>query len=159
MCRWLAYIGEPVQMDDLLLKPEHSMIDQSRHAKQSTYEINADGFGVGWYGEDGTPGVYHDIRPVWNDVNFRDIAAHIRSNLFLCHIRASSGAEVVRSNWKSNFDAGGLRRLRRGGPLPRGAAQAARLPRAGARPARRQRAPAQRLARDTAALQGRAPRA
>ena len=98
MCRWLAYIGEPVQMDDLLLKPEHSMIDQSRHAKQSTYQINADGFGVGWYGADGTPGVYHDIRPVWNDANFRDIAAHIRSKLFLCHIRASSGAEVVRSN-------------------------------------------------------------
>ena len=98
MCRWLAYIGEPVRMDDLLLKPEHSMIDQSRHAKQSTYEINADGFGVGWYGSGGEAGLYHDIRPVWNDTNFRDIAAHVRSSLFLCHIRASSGAEVVQSN-------------------------------------------------------------
>jgi len=98
VCRWLAYIGEPVRMDDLLLKPEHSMIDQSRHARQSTYEINADGFGVGWYGDDGRPGVYHDVRPVWNDANFRDIAGHIRSNLFLCHVRASSGTEVVRSN-------------------------------------------------------------
>ena len=98
MCRWLAYIGEPVRMDDLLLKPEHSMIDQSRHAKQSTYEINADGFGVGWYGSDGRPGLYHDVRPVWNDTNFRDIAGHVRSDLFLCHVRASSGAEVVRSN-------------------------------------------------------------
>lgn len=98
MCRWLAYIGEPVYMDELLLKPEHSMIDQSRHAKQSSYEINADGFGVGWYGTQGKAGVYHDVRPVWNDTNFSDIAAHVRSSLFLCHIRASSGAEVVRSN-------------------------------------------------------------
>lgn len=98
MCRWLAYIGESIYMDELLLKPEHSMIDQSRHAEQSTYEVNADGFGVGWYGDKGTPGIYHDIRPIWNDANFRDISGHIRSNLFLCHIRASSGAEVVRSN-------------------------------------------------------------
>lgn len=98
MCRWLAYIGAPIKMDELLLKPEHSMIDQSRHARQSTFEINADGFGAGWYGESDLPGVYHDIRPIWNDENFREIARHVQSHLFLCHIRASSGAAVVRSN-------------------------------------------------------------
>ncbi|MBM43738.1 MAG: class II glutamine amidotransferase [Phycisphaerae bacterium] len=98
MCRWLAYIGSPIQMDDLLLKPEHSMIDQSRHARQSTYEINADGFGAGWYGDSSEPGMYHDIRPIWNDQNFHEIARHVRSHLFMCHIRASSGSAVVRSN-------------------------------------------------------------
>ena len=64
MCRWLAYTGAPIQMDDLLLKPEHSMIDQSRNAMESTYKINADGFGVGWYTDSDEPGLYHDVRPV-----------------------------------------------------------------------------------------------
>lgn len=98
MCRWLAYIGEPIYMDELLLKPEHSMIDQSRHAELSTYHVNADGFGVGWFGVHEEPGVYHDVRPIWNDLNFRDLASHVQSHLFLCHIRASSGAGVNRSN-------------------------------------------------------------
>ena len=98
MCRWLAYTGSPIQMDDLLLKPEHSMIDQSRNAIESTYTINADGFGVGWYADGEEPGLYHDVRPIWNDQNFRELAHHISSKLFLCHIRASSGAPVVRVN-------------------------------------------------------------
>jgi len=29
MCRWLAYSGNPAFLDELILKPEHSLIDQS----------------------------------------------------------------------------------------------------------------------------------
>ena len=32
MCRWLAYSGPPVRLSDLLTRPDHSLIDQSRHA-------------------------------------------------------------------------------------------------------------------------------
>jgi predicted glutamine amidotransferase len=98
MCRWLAYTGAPITMDGLLLKSEHSMIDQSKHALQAMYEINADGFGVGWYGSTEDPGLYHDVRPIWNDGNFRDLAHHVQSHLFFCHIRASSEAPVVQVN-------------------------------------------------------------
>ena len=31
MCRWLVYSGSPVLLDELLHKPEHSLIDQSPH--------------------------------------------------------------------------------------------------------------------------------
>ena len=122
MCRWLAYTGSPTQMDELLLKPEHSMIDQSRNAKESTYTINADGFGVGWYTDEGEPGLYHDVRPIWNDQNFAELTHHVSSRLFLCHIRASSGAPVVRvnchpfryENWmfQHNGDIGQFGRIR-----------------------------------------------
>ena len=27
MCRWLAYTGSPIFLDELILKPEHSLID------------------------------------------------------------------------------------------------------------------------------------
>jgi hypothetical protein len=28
MCRWIAYSGAPLLMEELILKPEHSLIDQ-----------------------------------------------------------------------------------------------------------------------------------
>ena len=43
MCRWLAYAGSPIHLDEILLRPEHSLLDQSRHAMESTFEVNADG--------------------------------------------------------------------------------------------------------------------
>ena len=32
MCRWLAYSGSPLLLDELLYKPKHSLIDQSLHS-------------------------------------------------------------------------------------------------------------------------------
>ena len=98
MCRWLAYAGSPIHLDEILLRPEHSLLTQSRHALESTFEVNADGFGVGWYTDRPTPGVYHDTRPAWNDRNLASLASHIRSPLFFGHIRAAVGSMVVRSN-------------------------------------------------------------
>ena len=42
MCRWLAYSGPPIYLDELLLRPEHSLLTQSLHARESTFEVNAD---------------------------------------------------------------------------------------------------------------------
>ena len=83
MCRWLAYSGPPLILSDLLMRPDHSLIAQSRRARQSVETTNADGFGVGWYGERDTPGVYRDTHPAWNNANFQHLAEHIRSGMFL----------------------------------------------------------------------------
>ena len=50
MCRWLAYSGSPVLLDDLLFRPDHSLIDQSLHSRLGATTTNGDGFGIGWYG-------------------------------------------------------------------------------------------------------------
>ena len=55
MCRWLAYSGTPIKLEELLLKREHSLIDQSLHSRMGATTTNGDGFGVGWYGEGETP--------------------------------------------------------------------------------------------------------
>ncbi len=98
MCRWLAYSGPPVPMSRLLMRPDHSLIDQSRHARQNIETTNGDGFGVGWYGEDELPGVYRDTHPAWNDANLRHLCGHIRSGLFLSHVRAATGTPVQNTN-------------------------------------------------------------
>ena len=96
MCRWLAYSGSPIRIDDLLYKPEHSLIDQSLHSKLGAETTNGDGFGIGWYDQEGTPGVYRCIEPAWNDRNLRDLSGHIRSPIVFAHIGRQSGPSCSR---------------------------------------------------------------
>ena len=99
MCRWLAYSGSPVPIEEVLYRPEHSLIDQSLHSRLGVETTNGDGFGVGWYSpEDENPAVFHSIEPAWNDRNLREVASHVRSPLFLAHIRASTGTAVQQTN-------------------------------------------------------------
>src|SRR5512133_241081 len=98
MCRWLAYSGTPIKLDELLLKRDHSLIDQSLHARQGATTTNGDGFGVGWYGDDETPRLYRSTHPAWNDRNLRELAAGISSPLFFAHIRASTGSAIQETN-------------------------------------------------------------
>ena len=98
MCRWLAYSGSPVLLEELLYKPKHSLIDQSLHSTMGAETTNGDGFGIGWYGLGETPATYHSIEPAWNERNLRDLAAHVESGLVFAHIRASSGSPVQQTN-------------------------------------------------------------
>ena len=98
MCRWLAYTGSPVLIHQALFTPAHSLIDQSLHSRLGAETTNGDGFGIGWYDDEGTPGVFRSIEPAWNDENLRELTAHIRSPLFLAHIRAAIGSAVQQTN-------------------------------------------------------------
>jgi predicted glutamine amidotransferase len=98
MCRWLAYSGSPVLLEELLYKPKHSLIDQSLHSTMGAETTNGDGFGIGWYGVGETPATYHSVEPAWNERNLRDLAAHVESGLVFAHIRASSGSPVQQTN-------------------------------------------------------------
>jgi predicted glutamine amidotransferase len=99
MCRWLAYSGSPILLEELLYKPTHSLIDQSLHARLGVETTNGDGFGVGWYDSNtDTPAVFRSVEPAWNDRNLREVAAHVASPLFLAHIRASTGTAVQQTN-------------------------------------------------------------
>lgn len=98
MCRWLAYSGAPILLDEVLFKTNHSLIDQSLHAHNSPSTTNGDGFGIGWYGHQDIPGTYRNVRPAWNDENLKGLAAQIESPMFLAHVRATTGSPVQRTN-------------------------------------------------------------
>ena len=98
MCRWLAYSGTPVPLEDLIYKPAHSLIDQSLHSRLGVETTNGDGFGMGWYGERENPALYKCTEPAWNDRNLRELAGSIRSGLIFAHIRASTGTPVQQTN-------------------------------------------------------------
>ncbi len=98
MCRWLAYSGAPIPLEKALYSPAHSLIDQSLHSKLGAEATNGDGFGVGWYDDTPTPGVFRSIEPAWNDANLREMSAHITSGRFFAHIRAAIGSAVQQTN-------------------------------------------------------------
>jgi glutamine amidotransferase len=98
MCRWLAYSGSPVLLEDLLLKPEHSLIDQSLHSRMGATTTNGDGVGVGWYGLGDAPGLFRSVEPAWNHRNLKDLAAHVESSLVFAHIRAATGTAIQETN-------------------------------------------------------------
>jgi predicted glutamine amidotransferase len=98
MCRWIAYAGGPVYLEDLLFKPKHSLIDQSLAACAGETTTNGDGFGVGWYGDGATPGLYKGIQPAWSDENLLDLASQIKSPMFMAHVRSTTGTAIQRTN-------------------------------------------------------------
>jgi glutamine amidotransferase len=98
MCRWLAYSGSPIPLEELLVKRDRSLIDQSLHSRLGATTTNGDGFGVGWYDLQGTPRLYRSTHPAWNDRNLRELAAGVSSPLFFAHIRASTGTAIQETN-------------------------------------------------------------
>ncbi len=98
MCRWLAYSGSPIRLEELLVKRDRSLIDQSLHARQGATPTNGDGFGVGWYEDGEPPRIYRSTHPAWNDRNLRELAAGVSSPLFFAHIRASTGSAIQETN-------------------------------------------------------------
>ncbi len=98
MCRWLAYSGSPLLLREALYGPANSLIQQSLHSRLGAETTNGDGFGVGWYGDVATPGVFHSTEPAWNDKNLRELADHVSSATFFAHIRAAIGSSVQQTN-------------------------------------------------------------
>jgi glutamine amidotransferase len=93
MCRLLGYLGAPISLDRVLLKPEHSLVVQSYQPQEMTAGLlNADGFGVGWYHaqrrED--PYTYRNVLPIWNDVNLPNLARYVESSCLVANVRSAT---------------------------------------------------------------------
>jgi predicted glutamine amidotransferase len=98
MCRWMAWHGQPLMIEEILFKPQHSLIDQSLHSRMGAETTNGDGVGIGWYGTGDNPAIYHSVKPAWGDENLRHLAAHVESPLWMAHIRAAIGSPVQETN-------------------------------------------------------------
>lgn len=98
MCRHLAYVGPPVPLARLLVRPAHGLYEQSWQPRRQRHgTVNADGFGVGWYpaGQDDDTGFPQPVRyrravPVWADANFAELAAATRSGAVLAAVRSAT---------------------------------------------------------------------
>ncbi|MEO0868845.1 MAG: ergothioneine biosynthesis protein EgtC, partial [Cyanobacteria bacterium J06642_11] len=94
MCRLLAYLGQPIPLEDLIFKPEHSLVVQSyRPQELEVALLNADGFGIGWHDANNVtaePFVYRNVLPIWNDANLPQLCRYITPRSFVANIRSAT---------------------------------------------------------------------
>lgn len=98
MCRIAAYAGPKIPLENIIVRPRHSLLEQSQHATEAKLAVNGDGFGIAWYGRDEAPGVYRDVLPAWADGNLTSLCRMVRSRLFIAHVRASTVGATSRQN-------------------------------------------------------------
>ena len=99
MCRWMAWLGQPVLIEELLFKtpardrrpeparPHGRRADQRRRLRARLVRRTGT-----------APAVYRSVAPAWSDANLRELAAHIESPLFITHVRAAIGSPVQQTN-------------------------------------------------------------
>ncbi|MGC7099690.1 ergothioneine biosynthesis protein EgtC [Amycolatopsis lurida] len=89
MCRHLGYLGEPCSPAELLFEAPHSLLRQSYAPAdmRGGGSVNADGFGLGWYGAAAEPLRYRRHAPLWTDEGLRPLAASLRTKAFLAAVR------------------------------------------------------------------------
>lgn len=104
MCRWIAYSGDEIYLEQLITQPVHSLVRQSMDAEMyygkdgSLWSVNADGTGVGWYGNKDEPGLFRDDTPAWNNENLREICKQVKARILMAHVRASTSGTVQKTN-------------------------------------------------------------
>jgi glutamine amidotransferase len=109
MCRHLAYVGPSVTLEKLIVKPKHSLLQQSFSPRYQTHgTINADGFGVGWYDRDKRvePARYRTTRQIWADLSFASIAGLVSSNAVLAAVRSASPGMPIEETSTPPFTEG-----------------------------------------------------
>lgn len=99
MCRIAAYTGPAIPLENIIVRPAHSLLCQSQHANEAKLSVNGDGFGLAWYdGQSECPGLYRDVLPAWADGNLTSLCRMVLSPLFVGHVRASTMGETSRAN-------------------------------------------------------------
>lgn len=104
MCRWIAYSGQPIYLDTLITRPAQSLVEQSLNSRMSfrsdgsVLPTNGDGFGMGWYSDKHEPGLFKVPDPAWSNHNINELCAHLKSGMFMAHIRAASTGAIQRTN-------------------------------------------------------------
>ena len=99
MCRWLAYSGSPVLLEELLYGREHSLIDQSLHSRLGARRRTATASASAGTatGDDARRSSAASSRP-GTTATCASSPRHIASPLFFAHIRASTGTPVQQTN-------------------------------------------------------------
>ena len=92
MCRVLAYIGSEVPLENLLLKPENSLVNQSLDPERHP-QLQLAGWGFGAWGENllkpDEPFLYHRPMAAFYDDNVNGIVPSLQVSTMLAHVRAA----------------------------------------------------------------------
>jgi len=106
VCRHLAYIGPPSTLGSLLIDPDHSLVDQARHARfQSSGASNPDGWGVGWYDGEGATHRHRTATPIWDDPELSRLSTREHAGVAVAAVRLASPGAPLEASGNAPFVA------------------------------------------------------
>lgn len=90
MCRMLGYIGAPVLLDHLVVRPDNALLNQTTDA-QLLAMLNLAGFGLAAWNDDlndaHLPLTFHSTNVAVFDANLRALAARLKVRSLVAHLR------------------------------------------------------------------------
>ena len=105
MCRALLYLGSRTLLDDLLFKPDNSLVKQVYMPKMLSM-LNLAGFGMkAWDRESESPALPFSYSADWLpifDPNLKSLAEKVRVNCLLAHVRGVPSATEADVSPKNN---------------------------------------------------------
>lgn len=91
MCRLAAYLGPAISLNQLLIKPSHSLYRQSWQPKEMQEAVcNVDGFGFGWLTPTDQITRYTNTCPIWHDSNLTALSISLFSRYWLANVRSAT---------------------------------------------------------------------
>ena len=115
MCRWLVFLSEEdFLLADVVIEPANSLVRQSFDGgfhpglcETNNMPLNADGFGLGWYGRSGAA-IFRSVTPAWNNRNLRELCRSVESSCVFAHVRAATPGSVISESNCHPFRCGPL---------------------------------------------------
>ena len=107
MCRHLAYLGPPIALDAFLVTAEHSLVEQARAPRhQTSGKDNPDGYGIGWFADDGTVQRYRSTVAMWEDTELPERARSITTMGAVAAARLASPGSPIEETGNAPFTDG-----------------------------------------------------
>ena len=107
MCRHLGWLGEPRSVASLVLDPPCGLLVQSYAPRRQKHGLmNADGWGVGFFDDDGVARRWRSAAPLWGDASFASVAPALRSGCVVAAVRSASVGMPIESSAAAPFSDG-----------------------------------------------------
>ncbi|NKY46194.1 ergothioneine biosynthesis protein EgtC [Nocardia cerradoensis] len=109
MCRHLGYLGPPAPIGELLTRGTHSLRTQSWAPNDMRHggTVNADGFGVAWWTDEGAASRYRNSAPIWTDPAVEEVLPQLSSPAVLAAVRSATVGMPVERTACAPFTDGG----------------------------------------------------
>jgi len=107
MCRHLGWLGEPRSIAALVLEPPSGLLVQSYAPRRQKHGLmNADGWGIGFFDDDGVPRRWRSASPLWGDASFASVAPALSSGCVVAAVRSASVGMPIESSASAPFTDG-----------------------------------------------------
>lgn len=107
MCRHVAWLGAPRSVADLVLDPPQGLLVQSYAPRRQKHGLmNADGWGAGFFDDDGVARRWRSDKPLWGDASFASVAPALRSRCVVAAVRSATIGMPIEPSASAPFSDG-----------------------------------------------------